>query len=206
MTKPAEKTLVEVASRFSKWPGGRFEKDGPNSGERLREELLVPALSAGTVLVRLDGVRGCGSSFLEEAVGGLVRRGFTADQLRERLRIEAAEELVEEAWRYIEEAEEEALRQTVEHADLADGQTILELGCGGGQLAHFVVVTRPGFNLELPSAPEGAISVVEIPALEISSTSIRERVRSGRPLWYLVPDGVLDYIAKNGLYSKAGEH
>ncbi|MEN9287883.1 MAG: hypothetical protein RLZ88_553, partial [Actinomycetota bacterium] len=35
---------------------------------------------------------------------------------------------------------------------------------------------------------------------------IRERVRSGRPLWYLVPDGVLDYIAKNGLYSKAGEH
>ena len=74
------------------------------------------------------------------------------------------------------------------------------------QLAHFVVVTRPGFNLELPSAPEGAISVVEIPALEISSTSIRERVRSGRPLWYLVPDGVLDYIAKNGLYSKAGEH
>lgn len=73
------------------------------------------------------------------------------------------------------------------------------------KLAQFVVVTRPGHNLELPQAPAGAISVVEIPALEISSTAIRDRVRSGRPLWYLVPDGVLDYIAKNGLYANEGE-
>lgn len=100
--------LVDVASHFSRWPGGRFEEDGPSSGERLREALLLPALSAGPALVRLDGVRGCGSSFLEEAFGGLVRRGLTAEQLRERLKIEAGEDLVEEAWRYVEEAEEAA--------------------------------------------------------------------------------------------------
>ena len=74
------------------------------------------------------------------------------------------------------------------------------------QLAHFVVVTRPGHTLDLPAAPAGAISVVEIPALEISSTAIRERVRAGRPLWYLLPDGVVSYIAKNELYQPEGGH
>lgn len=74
------------------------------------------------------------------------------------------------------------------------------------QLAHFVVVTRPGHSLDLPAAPAGAISVVEIPALEISSTAIRERVRADRPLWYLLPDGVVAYIAKNELYQPEGGH
>jgi nicotinate-nucleotide adenylyltransferase len=67
-------------------------------------------------------------------------------------------------------------------------------------LAKFVAVTRPGHNLDLPEAPEGAIQVLVIPALAISSTDIRERVLSGKPIWYLVPDGIVQFIAKHGLY------
>ncbi|MEY4322066.1 MAG: hypothetical protein RL167_794 [Actinomycetota bacterium] len=67
-------------------------------------------------------------------------------------------------------------------------------------LAHFVAVSRPGHALELPSAPDGAISTLEIPALAISSTDIRARVDDGKPVWYLVPDGVVQYIAKHQLY------
>jgi len=67
-------------------------------------------------------------------------------------------------------------------------------------LAHFVAVSRPGHALELPSAPEGAISTLEIPALAISSTDIRARVDDSKPVWYLVPDGVVQYIAKHQLY------
>ena len=67
-------------------------------------------------------------------------------------------------------------------------------------LAHFVAVTRPGHKLELPKAPAGAISVLEIPALAISSTDVRARVASGDPVWYLVPDGVVQYIGKHNLY------
>ena len=71
-------------------------------------------------------------------------------------------------------------------------------------LAHFIAVSRPGHRLELPEAPKGTISQLEIPALAISSTDVRARAVSGQPVWYLVPDGVVQYIAKHGLY-KAGE-
>ena len=67
-------------------------------------------------------------------------------------------------------------------------------------LAQFVAVTRPGHLLNLPDAPEGAIQVLEIPALAISSTDIRNRVSAGKPIWYLVPDGIVQFIAKHGLY------
>ncbi|MFM5904410.1 MAG: nicotinate-nucleotide adenylyltransferase [Microbacteriaceae bacterium] len=68
------------------------------------------------------------------------------------------------------------------------------------ELAHFVAVTRPGHRLELPQHPQGAISTLEIPALSISSTNIRERVGQAKPVWYLVPDGVVQYIGKHRLY------
>lgn len=68
-------------------------------------------------------------------------------------------------------------------------------------LAKFVAVTRPGHDLKLPPAPAGAIEVLEIPALAISSTDVRERARAGAPLWYLVPDGIVQYIAKHKLYA-----
>jgi nicotinate-nucleotide adenylyltransferase len=68
------------------------------------------------------------------------------------------------------------------------------------RLAHFVGVTRPGFVLADGHLPEGAVSLVEIPALAISSTDCRDRVARGMPVWYLVPDGVVQYIEKRGLY------
>jgi len=71
------------------------------------------------------------------------------------------------------------------------------------QLAHFVAVSRPGHQLELPDHPEGSISTLEIPALSISSTDIRTRVANSKPVWYLVPDGVVQYIGKHRLYRGA---
>jgi nicotinate-nucleotide adenylyltransferase len=68
-------------------------------------------------------------------------------------------------------------------------------------LAHFVGVTRPGHALADPQGfPVGAASQVEIPALAISSTECRERVGHNQPIWYLVPDGIVQYISKRGLY------
>jgi nicotinate-nucleotide adenylyltransferase len=67
-------------------------------------------------------------------------------------------------------------------------------------LAHFVGCTRPGHQLSGDGLPEGQASLIEIPALAISSTACRERVRAGEPIWYLVPDGIVQYIAKRRLY------
>jgi nicotinate-nucleotide adenylyltransferase len=67
-------------------------------------------------------------------------------------------------------------------------------------LAHFVGCTRPGHQLSDPGLPNGRVSLVEVPALAISSTECRQRVRSGEPIWYLVPDGIVQYINKRGLY------
>jgi nicotinate-nucleotide adenylyltransferase len=68
------------------------------------------------------------------------------------------------------------------------------------ELAHFIGVTRPGFHLGDSHLPEGRVSLVEVPALAISSTDCRDRVGRGMPVWYLVPDGVVQYIEKRGLY------
>lgn len=67
-------------------------------------------------------------------------------------------------------------------------------------LAHFIGVTRPGHVLSDPGLPDGGVSLVEVPALAISSTDCRARVAEGEPVWYLVPDGVVRYINKRRLY------
>ena len=67
-------------------------------------------------------------------------------------------------------------------------------------LAHFVAVSRPGHVLSTEGLPSERVSQLEIPAMAISSTDCRERVRRGHPVWYLVPDGVVQYIAKHHLY------
>jgi len=67
-------------------------------------------------------------------------------------------------------------------------------------LAHFVGVTRPGFELSDSHLPKDTVTLVEVPAMAISSSDCRARVRAGKPVWYLVPDGVVQYIAKTGLY------
>jgi nicotinate-nucleotide adenylyltransferase len=73
------------------------------------------------------------------------------------------------------------------------------------EMAHFVGCTRPGHHLADPGLPAGKASLVEIPALAISSTACRERVRRGEPVWYLVPDGIVQYINKRGLYRDPAE-
>ena len=67
-------------------------------------------------------------------------------------------------------------------------------------LAHFIAVTRPGFELSDAHLPEDVVSLVTVPAMAISSTDCRARVAAGQPVWYLVPDGVVQYIAKRHLY------
>ncbi|UNB56028.1 nicotinate-nucleotide adenylyltransferase [Mycolicibacterium sp. YH-1] len=74
-------------------------------------------------------------------------------------------------------------------------------------LARFVGVSRPGYELDgehiaaaMKELPEDALQLVEVPALAISSSDCRARAGSGRPIWYLVPDGVVQYVSKRGLY------
>ena len=78
-------------------------------------------------------------------------------------------------------------------------------------LAKFIAATRPGYDLskikELKTTlfdsedeADRRIFIMEIPALAISSTDIRQRIKIGRPVNYLVPEGVNNYILKHGLY------
>jgi nicotinate-nucleotide adenylyltransferase len=74
-------------------------------------------------------------------------------------------------------------------------------------MARFVGVSRPGYELDgehiaaaMKELPQDALSLVEVPALAISSSDCRRRAESGRPIWYLVPDGVVQYVTKRGLY------
>ena len=80
--------VISIGKDFSEYPAGRTRRDGENSAQRFREDVLVPALrkaiaGGGRVVVKLDGVFAYSSSFLEEAFGGLARNhGFTSQQLR----------------------------------------------------------------------------------------------------------------------------
>jgi nicotinate-nucleotide adenylyltransferase len=76
-------------------------------------------------------------------------------------------------------------------------------------MAKFVGVSRPGYELDgkhildaMRELPPDALSLVEVPALAISSSDCRKRAEEQRPIWYLVPDGVVQYVAKRGLYTR----
>ncbi len=69
------------------------------------------------------------------------------------------------------------------------------------ELAHLIGVTRPGFELSDDHLPADTVTLVQVPAMAISSSDCRARVAAGLPVWYLVPDGVVQYIAKRHLYS-----
>ncbi|ODR05597.1 nicotinic acid mononucleotide adenylyltransferase [Mycolicibacillus koreensis] len=80
-------------------------------------------------------------------------------------------------------------------------------------VARFVGVSRPGYDLNgdhlgdvLTTLPADALTLIEVPALAISSTDCRRRAADGRPIWYLVPDGVVQYVAKRRLYSDHAGH
>ena len=71
------------------------------------------------------------------------------------------------------------------------------------ELAHFVGCTRPGYEMDpslLSGIPTERLTLIEVPALAISSSDCRDRRAAGEPVWYLVPDGVVQYIAKHDLY------
>ena len=100
------KKIISIADDFSVYPGGRTPEDGPFSGEEFRNKFLVPALkSKESVVIDFDGVRGYGSSFLEEAFGGLVRQGFMPVYIYKYFELKSSRlSLIEEVRSYIDKA------------------------------------------------------------------------------------------------------
>lgn len=105
-----EMKTIKISTDYSETPLGRYVTDGDFSGERFREEFLRPALQEqNAVEVDIDDVEGYGSSFLDEAFGGLVREGyFDAKDLRKRMNVKSYDpdyaiyrDLI---WKYIKEA------------------------------------------------------------------------------------------------------
>lgn len=79
-------------------------------------------------------------------------------------------------------------------------------------LARFVGVSRPGYELDgehiaeaMKELPPDALTLVEVPALAISSSDCRLRAQQSRPIWYLVPDGVVQYVSKRNLYTSTAQ-
>ena len=101
-------TVVSVAKQFTRFPAGRYKKFGDTSGEAFRERFLEQALRGGEdIVIDLDGTVGYGSSFLEEAFGGVVRSlNIPASEVLKHLTIRSADSsLVEEINDYIREAD-----------------------------------------------------------------------------------------------------
>lgn len=99
---------ITIAEDYSDTPAGRYKTDGSFSGERFRDELLYPALQQNDhVDINLDGALGYGSSFLEEAFGGLIReKGMRLDEIRKKLNIISSRILYKNRiWQYLEDAE-----------------------------------------------------------------------------------------------------
>ena len=103
--------MINVVEDFSKYPAGRYRTDGDYTGEAFREDLLLPALNTGDdVTVVFEGAMGCGSSFLEEAFGGLVRVGHMDPRdLRQRLHVKTSRKgLLRDIWQYIDDAAQDS--------------------------------------------------------------------------------------------------
>lgn len=103
-----QKTEYDIGNDFSKFPGGRYRKDGPHSGEIFREDVLVELLnSSDKLVISLDNTLGYGSSFLEETFGGLVRKQhFDSQTLHDKLDFLSSDKyLIKKIWNYIDKAE-----------------------------------------------------------------------------------------------------
>lgn len=106
-----ERVVIDIARDFSKNPYGRYPKDGDYNGTAFREKFLVPKLRGDVnVLVDMGGTNRYGSSFIDEAFGGLIRvEKFKLSELRDKLTIEhrVLPSLAKSAWKYMEQASEE---------------------------------------------------------------------------------------------------
>ena len=110
--KTLEKSSVEqplqigISRQFSRFPAGRYADDGPFSGQAFREKLLIPAMKSGKqVIIDLDGTAGFGSSFLEEAFGGLIRAGWSSEEVLGRMKFTCGDpSVIEEITDYIKSA------------------------------------------------------------------------------------------------------
>lgn len=93
--------------KFSKYPGPRYIELGEFSGEDFRDSILIPEITKNDICVDFDGVYGYGSSFLEEAFGGLVRKGVPTEKLnylKNHLICDDDPSIVDEVKKYIDEA------------------------------------------------------------------------------------------------------
>lgn len=101
-------TIIKIAEEFTTEPAGRYYSDGKFSGERFRKEFLVSALRTHEkIVIDFDRTEGYGSSFLEEAFGGLVHEeGFSAEELHKRFEFISHEDesVIGEVWSYIDSA------------------------------------------------------------------------------------------------------
>lgn len=97
---------INVEKDFSRYPAGRYLSDGPYSGQAFREKLLLPALGLSNekLVIELDGARGYGSSFLEEAFGGLLRAGLGVSDILGRIEFKTSDaSLIVEIKSYIDD-------------------------------------------------------------------------------------------------------
>ena len=97
---------ISIARDFSVYPGGRTPDDGPYSGAEFREKFLIPVLSeSGHAVINFDGTRGYGSSFLEEAFGGLVRKQYAKSLILSTFTFTSEKQsIIDEVKRYIDAA------------------------------------------------------------------------------------------------------
>lgn len=99
---------ISIARDYTPYPGGRYRKNGKGSGQEFREEYLVPIFQENrTATIDLDGASGYPPSFLEEAFGGLVRKGYSVDEIKQRIQLSAGpayESYKHMIWGYVERA------------------------------------------------------------------------------------------------------
>ena len=97
----------DIGNDFNPFPGGRFIADGPASGEQFRNEFLAQLFKENDkVIISLDSAMGYGSSFLEEAFGGLVREKIIDKEvLLKKLELQSEQEsIINSIIQYIKDA------------------------------------------------------------------------------------------------------
>lgn len=97
---------LNVVRDFNPQPFGRYRSDGNRSAEVFREDQLIPAMKKfDHVVVDLSGYNYYGSSFLEETFGGLVRAGYSPNELAAKLKVvhNQLPSIVSEAMKYMKE-------------------------------------------------------------------------------------------------------